>query len=135
MRAIPQKPSRPCRYPGCPALTSHRSGYCEKHLKLTMSQYDQERGSSAQRGYDYRWQRYREVYLVEHPLCVLCAKKDPPIVKAANIVDHIIPHKGDYNFFWDPKNHQPLCEECHNIKSASEDGGFGNLKGRGIKSL
>ena len=27
--------------------------------------------------------------------------------------DHIVPHKGDHKLFWDPKNHQALCKQCH----------------------
>jgi 5-methylcytosine-specific restriction protein A len=41
-------------------------------------------------------------------------------------VDHIVPHKGDMRLFWDPRNHQGLCERCHNSKTAREDGGFGH---------
>jgi len=127
---MPVKPSRPCRYPGCPHLTNDKSGYCPEHLKQTRRQYDRDRGSASERGYDASWQRYRKAYLAEHPLCALCAKKDPPVVRAATVVDHIIPHRGDYALFWDPANHQPSCTECHNIKTAKEDGAFGN-KGRG----
>ena len=123
---MPKKPQRPCRYPGCPHLTGDRSGYCEEHLKQTRREYDRERGSSRQRGYGYRWQKYTKVYLAGHPLCALCAKKKPPVIRAATLVDHIKPHRGDYDLFWDPENHQSACDECHNIKTAREDGGFGN---------
>jgi 5-methylcytosine-specific restriction protein A len=58
------------------------------------------------------------------------------------VVDHIKPHRGDMTLFWDPNNHQPACDECHNIKTAREDGAFGNKprdedsgRGRGVKSL
>jgi len=36
----------------------------------------------------------------------------------AMIVDHIIPHKGDMDLFWNKANWQSLCERHHNIKSA-----------------
>jgi 5-methylcytosine-specific restriction protein A len=29
--------------------------------------------------------------------------------------------------FWDKRNHQALCKRCHDEKTASEDGGFGNV--------
>jgi 5-methylcytosine-specific restriction protein A len=121
---MPRKPARPCRYPGCPNLTDDRSGYCWDHLKKTRQQYDNQRGTSTQRGYDARWRKYRAMYLAEHPLCKECLKKN--MVVEATVVDHIIPHRGDYNLFWDPKNHQPLCETSHNIKTATVDGAFGN---------
>ncbi|WP_415405336.1 HNH endonuclease [Tateyamaria sp. SN3-11] len=31
----------------------------------------------------------------------------------ATLVDHITPHKGDTNLFWDRTNWQPLCITCH----------------------
>ncbi|WP_315974057.1 HNH endonuclease signature motif containing protein [Paenibacillus melissococcoides] len=43
-----------------------------------------------------------------------------------HVVDHIKPHKGDYNLFWDPENHQPMNKRCHDRKTAKEDGGFGH---------
>jgi 5-methylcytosine-specific restriction protein A len=47
-------------------------------------------------------------------------------VTPATVVDHIIPHKGNHELFWDAKNHQPLCKRHHDIKTCKEDGGFGN---------
>ncbi|WP_328203649.1 hypothetical protein [Brevibacillus nitrificans] len=47
-------------------------------------------------------------------------------VGAATVVDHIIPHKGDKELFWDQKNWQGLCDSHHSRKTAKEDGGFGN---------
>jgi 5-methylcytosine-specific restriction protein A len=41
-------------------------------------------------------------------------------------VDHIIPHKGNMNLFWDKRNWQSMCGRCHSKKTAKEDGGFGN---------
>lgn len=125
---MPYKPASPCRYPRCPALTNDKSGYCPRHLKEIRQRYDSQRGGAAARGYDARWQKYRQAYLAEHPLCALCAKKDPPVVRAATVVDHIKPHRGNYDLFWDTNNHQPACAECHNIKTATEDGAFGNLR-------
>lgn len=76
-----------------------------------------------QRGYDYAWQKYRLVYLVKHPLCVVCLIAG--ILMSATIVDHIIPHKGNRVLFLDPANHQSMCVTCHNVKTATEDGAFG----------
>lgn len=41
------------------------------------------------------------------------------------LVDHIIPHKGDMELFWDRNNWQAMAKECHDKKTATEDGGFG----------
>jgi len=129
---MPNRLPRPCRYPGCPALTPAKSGYCSIHEKQLARQYDKDRGTASQRGYDARWRRASKLYLAEHPLCALCAKETPPVIRAAVLVDHIIPHRGDYALFWDESNWQSSCKECHDIKTAKEDGAFGN-RGRGIK--
>lgn len=60
-----------------------------------------------------------------HPLCVHCLKQGR--TEAATVVDHIIPHCGDMVLFWDSANNwQSLCKTHHDVKTASEDGGFGN---------
>ena len=60
----------------------------------------------------------------DNPLCLHCQADGRTV--AASVVDHIRPHKGNQVLFWDSENHQPLCEPCHNRKTATEDGGFGN---------
>ena len=37
----------------------------------------------------------------------------------ATVVDHIIPHRGDKRLFWDEKNWQPLCKDCHDRKTGT----------------
>ena len=69
------------------------------------------RTSSAERGYNSRWQKARATFLRSHPLCCHCATLD--ITTAATVVDHITPHKGDQALFWDVDNWQPLCKPCH----------------------
>lgn len=131
---MPTAPPRPCTEPGCGTLT--RQGKCDKHRRAQAKQYDHQRGSAYARGYTPRWQQYRATFLREHPLCgeradgrrysehSYCTEQDR--VVAANVVDHIKPHRGDEALFWDPENHQALCDPCHNRKTATEDGGFGN---------
>ena len=72
------------------------------------------RGTSTKRGYGHRWRKARRAYLYKHPFCVQCNT-------AANEVDHIIPHKGDWMLFWDMENWQALCKSCHSRKTL-EDG-------------
>jgi 5-methylcytosine-specific restriction protein A len=133
---MPVKPSRPCKYPGCPHLAiDERIGYCETHLRQSRRQQDSQRGNSNQRGYTYRWQQASKHYLIEHPLCVYCLEKKPPVLRSATLVDHYIPHRGNYTLLWDESNWRSSCDECHNIKTAKEDGAFGNPMGRGTKSL
>ena len=57
-----------------------------------------------------RWQRLRGHQLRVHPLCKFCLKRG--IVTAANVVDHVIPHRGDWTAFVTGEL-QSLCEPCH----------------------
>ena len=123
---MPSAPSRPCARPGCQLLASV-GHLCIKHAeaeKVQKKQYDRQRGSSAKRGYGRKWQNYRKIYLAEHPLCVRCEKKGR--VVPATVVDHVKPHLGDYDLFWQASNHQSICVRCHNKLTAQHDGGFGN---------
>lgn len=116
---MPSKPYKPCNELRCPNLTRER--YCEDH-KQNRNEYDKYRGSSSKRGYDSKWRKARNDYLIKHPFCVECDKVG--VINAATVVDHIIPHKGDKQLFWDSKsNWQSLCEMHHNRKTKMHDMG------------
>src|SRR5262245_57330676 len=57
-----------------------------------------------------RWQRLRKLQLRRHPLCRFCLERG--IVTAANVVDHVTPHRGDWNAFVIGEL-QSLCDPCH----------------------
>lgn len=59
------------------------------------------------------WRRARDAYLRANYACVACGK-------AANTVDHIKPHRGDPELFWDARNWQPMCFLCHQAKRGRE---------------
>ena len=59
-----------------------------------------------------RWRKARARHLYKHPLCALCRRQG--VTTAATVVDHIKPHDGDYDLFWDESNYQSLCKMCHN---------------------
>jgi 5-methylcytosine-specific restriction endonuclease McrA len=56
------------------------------------------------------WQRLRELQLQRHRLCKFCLERG--IVTAANVVDHVTPHRGNWNAFVTGEL-QSLCEPCH----------------------
>ena len=113
---LANKPLRPCNHPGCIELVG--KGYCEAHTKKEQeSKYDKSLLKTAQ------WQRLRARYLQQHPFCVRCEAAGRLVL--ANVVDHIMSHRGDSTLFWDVDNWQSLCKRCHDIKTAKEDGGFG----------
>lgn len=116
------KPKRPCNRVGCRNLTTQR--FCEEHRQQDQRDRDRYRGSAHERGYDSRWRRASKRFLRENPLCVRCDTNG--FVRASEVTDHIVPHKGDMELFWDRDNWQALCKRCHDIKTAREDGGFGN---------
>lgn len=129
-------PKKPCMRPGCPQLVDRgQEGYCEDH-KGSRSSVAKEtrRGTAHERGYTSRWSAYSKARLRRFPLCEglrlvpggqVVINTHPELVTAATLTDHIIPHKGDTKLFWDPENHQSACKGCHDVKTATEDGGFG----------
>jgi 5-methylcytosine-specific restriction protein A len=106
----------------------HRPSRYDAVLRDARRERDRQRGSPSQRGYDRRWAKAAKAYLNEHPLCVMCQGEGR--VTPATLVDHIIPHGGDVDRFWDDANWQPLCAMHHSRKTAKEDGGFGNERRR-----
>ena len=110
-----------CAHGGCVTLTIDGSRYCPAHTHTPRDrrrESNRGRQTAHQRGYDHHWQRAARAFLAQHPICVTCHR-------LAEAVDHITPHKGDRSLFWDMANWQPLCQRCHNTKTATEDGGFG----------
>jgi 5-methylcytosine-specific restriction protein A len=76
------------------------------------------RANSRQRGYTWRWQKARAIFLAQPKNAVCCvAGCNQP----SEVVDHKQPHRGDYNLFWDETNWQAMCKRCHDIKTATED--------------
>ena len=115
------RPKSICKYPACGKLTD-MPGYCDKHIHL-QKEYKR-RNNDYSKMYNWEWRRVRSAYLKENPLCKYCFDKG--LIVPATVVDHIKPHKGDKDLFWDRDNYQSLCKPCHDAKTAKEDGGFGN---------
>ncbi|MDW5417733.1 HNH endonuclease [Iodobacter sp. CM08] len=109
---MPYAAKRPCAHAGCKSLVGAGQRMCAEHRKQSQREQDQQRGSASERGYNVRWQKARATYLRSHPLCVMC--KAEGRLMAARVVDHITPHRGDQELFWDTKNNwQALCTTCH----------------------
>lgn len=74
------------------------------------------RGKTAERGYGGQWQRARLIHLQSHPLCAECERHGH--TTEATVVDHITPHRGNPELFWDAAgNWESLCAACHNRKT------------------
>jgi 5-methylcytosine-specific restriction enzyme A len=76
------------------------------------------RPSAAARGYGSRWRQARTGFLRRNPLCDACAKAG--LLVPATVVDHVIPHRGNRELFWDQTNWAPSCKRCHDGKTARE---------------
>ena len=110
------KPLRPCRHPGCSALTGQ--GYCQRHAP--------EHRRCAERKESAQWHSWyskpiwtddlRPAQLLREPFCRSCARQGHRA--RANTVDHVVPFRGDWKLFVDPSNHQSLCKRCHDRKTA-----------------
>ena len=62
---MPNKPKRPCRYPGCGRLSD--GPYCEIHRKVVKKEYDRyERSPDINKKYGRAWKRIRDRYAAEH---------------------------------------------------------------------
>lgn len=109
------KPLRPCRHPGCSALT--REGYCPKHKPKPAA-----RRESAEYHAWYSLSVWtddlRPTQLLREPWCRECAKRG--IRTRATVVDHVEPHRGEWAKFIDRANLQSLCKRCHDRKTALE---------------
>ena len=113
-KIVPQKLPSPCRHQGCPEITTE--GYCQKHKREDVKEYDKRRGSRIERGYTKEWLRVRIMKLARDPLCERCLIKG--IDKQADIVHH-----RDRN----PRNNmsynlESLCFRCHDNEHAKEKG-------------
>jgi 5-methylcytosine-specific restriction protein A len=81
------------------------------------AEHEERRGTSAERGYDYRWQRLREAHLASEPLCRMCLQAGR--ITPAVLVDHIVPIN-DGGAVLDDDNLQSLCRSCHDKKTADD---------------
>lgn len=96
-----------CRDKHCAGVV--RAGVCSVCGAQRRPRQLDPRPPASQRGYDRRWRRIRNAVLAEEPLCRHCA--------AAVLVDHILPQPAGTH---DRENLQPLCQQCHAVKTAGE---------------
>lgn len=80
--------------------------------------YERRRGSARQRGYTSEWDVASRAFRSDpdHVLCVGCSAVKR--VQVATVTDHVIPHRGDMDLFWDQANWQGACGPHHDIVKA-----------------
>jgi 5-methylcytosine-specific restriction endonuclease McrA len=80
------------------------------------ARYEAKRPSARERGYDGKWQVESKAFLAlpENRLCACGCGRN------ADMVDHIIPHRGDKRLFWARSNWQALATSpCHSRRKQS----------------
>lgn len=65
------------------------------------------------------WKLARATQLAKQPLCERCLQAD--IITRASVVNHRIPHKGDWALFIDPANHESTCAPHHDALIQKEE--------------
>jgi hypothetical protein len=71
-----------------------------------------------------RWKVRRTQQMQRQPLCELCLREGR--IVAATVADHITPHRGDYDLFFNGAL-QSLCKHHHNkVKQSIEEHGYDN---------
>lgn len=66
------------------------------------------------------WKRLRAEVLASEPLCRMCTARG--LVVPATDVDHIVDSREDFTDDNSRENLQPLCHECHSLKTAASMG-------------
>lgn len=115
-----------CDYPNCRTPVPAGTKYCAQHERVPVAvavsagPLKRKKPWWSKWYHTAHWKALRGIVLARDPVCVLCNRF------ASTVADHIKPHKGVWDLFCDLKNLQGLCSTCHNIKTATEDGGGGN---------
>lgn len=103
----------------CPCGGRKRNGVCDRCGPSRARQrrdYDRQRGSSTERGYDYRWQRFRKLYLAMYPLCCDCMEHG--VVTAATDIHHKAKLREYPELKYDNDNLMALCGKHHDARTA-----------------
>lgn len=99
-----------CKVAGCPNYAEKGSQYCAEHQQLS-HENKEHTTSKWKHMYNNRWRKARDLFLISHPWCERCLQNGDYV--KADTVHHVIEHKGDQKLFWDRKNWQALCKNCH----------------------
>jgi 5-methylcytosine-specific restriction enzyme A len=124
---MPLKPAKPCKYPGCPAVTRDPSRYCPAHVHLARTEqqirqraYDTARGNSSERGYDAAWQKFRLAVKERDQwlcTCARCRAMDRIIpVRKEDPVHHIKPVSTHPHLRLSMENCESHSFHCHEVE-------------------
>ena len=114
-----------CKKSGCGRTCAEGKEYCYLHQELEgKRKVFTKRGKSSEYHNLYgtaRWKKTSREFLKKYPTCFICGAK-------ATIADHITPHRGSLELFYDANNLQPMCWSCHSRKTFAENKNFNGVK-------
>lgn len=124
---VPRAAPRPCLTPRCAGLVTGMASRCETCRRARAPRRDRDADFDARRGVSQpwrkwystaRWRALRDQVLQRDPLCRCeqCQGGARRVVPST-VVDHIVPHRGDPDLFWDPANLQGLSKAHHDRKT------------------
>ncbi len=110
---MPEKPLKPCQYPGCGVLGCTHHGWSRLRGRP--------KASPSKRGYGRDWQALRRRKLQADYLCEFCLDRGKDVL--AEVVDHIRPiaEAPKLRLVW--SNLRSLCKVCHDKHTLSDKGG------------
>ena len=118
-------PKKKCLKINCNELIDYRNKFCSTHKELInqsnkdYERFRTERDKTYIKFYQSReWKNTRKSVMIEDGLCQECLRQG--YYKQADVVDHIIELKDDWDKRLDKSNLRPLCHEHHNIKTKEE---------------
>jgi len=120
---MPETPNKPCLKCKKNLTTSTYCPACQSIQDTKKQSYRQDqdkRPSSRARGYDTAWERLRNWYLKQNPLCIDC--QGAGVIRPAVVVHHIIPVEDDPSKRLDMDNLMSLCRDCHEIRHQRKRG-------------
>jgi len=120
---MPTKAPHNCRHGRCPNLVPSGQSYCDSHKGGHIADYARRHPEYNKLYTPKHYRAYRRMFLNRHPLCANYAECG----NSATVLDHIVDHGGDLELFNNPENHQALCKQCHDKKTAKSKGWGKNI--------
>lgn len=117
-------PKKQCSQVGCTKLINFTVEYCDDHKEINhdtlRNKVNYEWDKKYKKFYNSAaWKRLRRTVMIENNwACANCERNS--IYVRADVVDHIIEIKDDWDRRLDISNLEPLCHLCHNQKSERE---------------
>ena len=125
-----------CKQWGCPNFHNNRNGYCDecnrkyraKHpdrynedgsKKTDWKTYEEKRGNFRQRGYDYKWDKFKKRFLLAHPTCAICGAPAQCVDHKTTTARQMMDAYGE--FVYNDEDYQALCFRCNTRKGRTTD--------------